>query len=175
MNLALQRRSCIQHMDTTAGKHNNTNRYINDFLYFVIKPWEGGLVYCSGVNVTRFSPIIKGRHGICSNHAIRGLQLVNFGVRDLGLARGAVIRPLRGNACAGIAPTQDIWYTERLLIESSPASFPDEVINYAVVNLVKKVTKACCLDDSDPPEGLTQPSELQAFLEALCRAYGGKA
>jgi hypothetical protein len=150
-------------------------KYINDFLYFVTRPdksRERVLIYCSGVNVSRFSPVTEGRHGIGSNPAIRGLQLVNFGVRDLALSKGATPRALRGNDCAGIAPTRDDWYTELLLIENAPGSFPDEMINYCVINLLKKIFKAS-MRELPLPDILLKADELQVFLESLCREYGG--
>ncbi len=151
--------------------------YKNDFLYFVIRPDEsrgkGALVYCSGVNIVRFSAITRGRHGI-GNPSMRGLQLVNFGVRALALAKGATPRALRGNDCAGIAPTKETWYTELLLIENASGSFPDEMINYCVINLLRKIFKACMLE-VELPDTLPAPGDLQDFLEPLCRKYGGES
>src|SRR5208337_840373 len=116
--------------------------YINDFLFFVINPdqsrGDGSYIYCSGADLFRFLPITKGRHGLASNPAMRGLQLVNMGVRDLALSEGVTITPAKGG-CAGIAHTSGGWYSERLLIEKAPGSFPEEVINYGVINLVKKI------------------------------------
>jgi hypothetical protein len=57
-----------------------TYDYINGFMYFVIRPdksrGDGTFIYCSGVNLFRFLLITKGRHGLGSNPAMRGLQLV---------------------------------------------------------------------------------------------------
>ena len=154
---------------------HDSSEYINDFLYFVIRPDKskgaGILRYCSGVNVSLFSPITKGRHGIGSNPSVRGLQLVNHGVRALALSRGATPKAFRGNDCAGIAPTKDTWYTEILLIENAPKSFPDEMINYCVLNLLRKISNACMLEVQLPCT-LLKAAELQAFIEALCREYG---
>ncbi len=67
--------------------------YKNDFLYFVIRPEESRgetiLIYCSGVNVSLFYPVTKGRHGRGSHPAMRGLQLVNHGVRGTGSLTGS--------------------------------------------------------------------------------------
>ncbi len=149
--------------------------YINEFLYFAISPDKSrsraALIYCSGVNVFRFLPITKGRHGIGSNPAMRGLQLVNLGVRALALSKGATPRAIRGNDCAGIAPTKDDWYTELLLIENAPESFPDEMITYCVETLLKKIFKACLLE-LQLPDTLLKPDELQVFVESLCVKYG---
>jgi hypothetical protein len=106
-----------------------------------------------------------------SNPAIRGLQLVNLGVRDLALSKGAVPRALRGNACAGIVPLTEQWYKELLLIEKAPESFPNEIINYCVINLLKKIVNSCLLNVK-PPETVFIPEELQAYIENLCKEFG---
>jgi len=152
-------------------------RYINDFLYFVIRPdLYGGkdvLIYCSGVNVSRFTPVTRGRHGIGSSPVVRGLQLVNLGVRDLALSRGATPRALRGNECEGIVPTKDTWYTERLLIENAPGSFSDEVLHYCVTNLLKKIFKAS-MRELQLPDAFPEADELQLFIEDQCKKYRGQ-
>src|SRR5208337_277925 len=116
--------------------------YINDFLFFVINPdqkmGDGSYIYCSGADLFRFLPITKGRHGLASTPAMRELQLVKIGVREMALTREPTIKPVSGD-CAGIAHTSGGWYSERLLIENAPASFPEEVITYGVINFVKKI------------------------------------
>jgi hypothetical protein len=149
--------------------------YRNEFLYFIIRPDESRgtdvWLYCSGVNASRFSPITRGRHGIGSNPATRGLQSANLGVRALALSRGAKPRALRGKECAGLAPIKDMWYTDRLLIEHAPDSFPDELITYAVTRLLTNIFKASLLE-VQLPDNLLNPDELQLFLETVCRNYG---
>ncbi|NTU43480.1 MAG: hypothetical protein HGA78_10635 [Nitrospirales bacterium] len=161
---------------SNGGSQKKTQSYINDFLYFVLRPDEsrepGALVYCSGINTTRFLPLTRGRHGLGSNPAFRGLQLVRHGIRDLALARGAKTRTIRGTDCAGIAPTMETWYTEIMLIENAPDSFAEEAIRYGVVELIKKIVKACMLQEVSLPEILLDPDELQAFIENLCTVYG---
>lgn len=148
--------------------------YINDFLYFVIRRdmsrGKDIYLYCSGVNIDRFHPVTSGRHGIGSNPALRGLQLVNHGVRALALSKGATPKRVRGNDCAGIAPTRDNWYTEVLGIENAPGSLPGEVIDYAVLNLLKKIFKACMLE-LQLPDTLPKAGELQELLEGICGKY----
>lgn len=151
--------------------------YINDFLYFVIRPdgkdrGNNAFLYCSGVNISRFLPITKGRHRLGQNPAEKGLQSVNLGVRSLALSRRATPRTIRGNDCAGIAPVKnDLWYSDLLLIENAPESLPDEIINYAVVNLLKKIFLACMVEEK-MPDDLLNPGELQTFIEAMCSKYG---
>ncbi len=161
--------------NSSVGGNRKGNEYINEFLFFVIRPDQSGnkgsYIYCSGADMFRFVPITKGRHGLDSNPAMRGLQSVNIGVREMALSQGVTIRPVPGD-CAGIAPTSGGWYSERLLLEKAPESFAEEVINYGVINLVKKIIKACTLMDA-APEILVEPDELQSFLESLCNKYQG--
>jgi len=149
--------------------------YANNFLYFVIKPattrGNGAFILCSGVNLSRFLPITKQRHGLASNPAMRGLQLVKIDITALALARGALPRIIRGNDCAGLTLTEEGWYTEILLIENMPVSFPAEAIDYCVMALLKSIFKACRLEVK-LPDTLPKPDELQLFIEGVCSAYG---
>ncbi len=155
-------------------KQKNPYEYINDFLYFVIKPEknsdEGLFIYCSGVNLIRFSPITRGRHGLFSNPTFRMLQLIKHSVSAIALSQGASPKTIQRNDCAGIAPTQETWYTEMLLIENAPDSLPEEIIKYCVIHYLRKLIKSCLLH-VDPPDTLLTPDELQAFLERLCSKY----
>jgi hypothetical protein len=149
--------------------------YVNDFLFFVIRPYkakgEDSLLYCSGVNVTRFLPLTKGRHGQGSNPVVRGLQLVRTGIFDMALKNGARAKKISGNECAGITPTMDTWYTEGIIIENAPERFADEAIRYSVIDLLVKISNALRLDE-EMPEYLLSPEDLQEFIEGLCRKYG---
>ncbi len=146
-------------------------RYITRFLFFVTKPIEDSLLYCSGVNVIPFLPITKGRHKAMNNPVIRGLQNVNLDIRDMALARGAEPITYNGPGCEGLSPTEDIWYTEQILFKNPPADFAREIIEYAVVHVLKKMDKAIMLN-AELPERALQPVELEAFLELLCHKYG---
>jgi len=152
------------------------HEYINDFLFFILKPdsSRGGntYLYCSGINIDRFLPITRGRHRPMSNPAIRGLQLVNLGVRALALAQGATPKAIQEAVCAGLVPSSDSWSTERLLIENVPRSLPDAIINYCVPELLKKIDKAIMLG-AKLPDKFLKSDELQTFLEEMCRKYGG--
>jgi hypothetical protein len=152
-----------------------SHQYANDFLYFVIKPAvgkdSGAFLLCSGVNLSRFLPITRRRHGLASNPALRGLELVKIGVCDLALAKGALPKIIRGNDCAGLTTTDEGWFTEALLVENAPKSFSEEVIGYCVMALLKSIFKACRLEVA-LPDKLPKPGELQLFIEGVCRTYG---
>jgi len=148
--------------------------YINDFLYFVVRQDEnrgqGALICCSGVNMERFAPLTKRRHGLGPSPAMRGLQIVKLGINSLALSAGATPKTLRGKDCAGVAPTKDSWYTELLLIENAPETFPEEIINYSVTRLIESIFKACRLE-LHLPDNLPGPDELQKIIELQCSKY----
>ena len=152
-----------------------TFSYINDFLYFVVRPdasrGKDALLCCSGVNLERFAPVTKGRHGLGSSPSMRGLQMVRLGVNALALSKGATQRTFRGKECAGLAPTSETWYTDVLLIENAPGSFSDEIITYSVFKLLDAIFKACRLELT-LPDKLPEPDALQQFIEEQCRKYG---
>jgi hypothetical protein len=154
-------------------------RYVNDFMYFVLKRdrkrGEHTFLYCSGVNLLGFLALTGGRHGLASNPALRGLQLVNLDIRALALSRGAMPKALRTKECSGEAPRTGEWYSETLLIENTPETLPEEVISHGSVTLVKKIAKACLLEHLSMPDEGTGPEELQSFIEALCSEYGRPA
>ena len=149
--------------------------YINDFLYFTMRTdksrGDGTFIYCSGVNLTRFLPITRGRHGLGSNPALRGLQIVKCGVRDLALSRSASPGTVRGLDCSAILPTDETWFRESLLIENAPINFPEEVVKFSVRDLLRSIFKACRLEMNLPDE-LPGPVELQHFIESAVRQYG---
>ncbi len=149
--------------------------YINKFLYFVIRPdnntFTNELLYCSGAHLYSFLPITKGRHRPMSNPVSRGLQLVNLGVRSLVLAHGAIPESVRGNVCDDSVPRGDGWYTENLIIRNASDPLPEKIINYAVMELLRKIDRAIMLG-AELPDTLLKPDELQVFIEDMCRKYG---
>ncbi|MBI5847337.1 MAG: hypothetical protein HZB31_05205 [Nitrospirae bacterium] len=144
--------------------------YINDYLYFVVRqaPERGSnaWVYCSGVNITRFSTLTRGRHGLSSNPVIRGLQLLKHNVSRLAISHGARPRLIRGRDCSGIAPTQEAWYSEILLVEDAPASLPAGIIALCTEDLFEKIIVSCCPEMKHPGRPLA-PEELQTFIAGL--------
>ena len=154
---------------------SKTHEYKNDFLHFIISPYKNGadntLLYCSAVDLYRFLPITKGRHRPMSNPAMRGLQLVNLGVRALALKKGATPKAVRTDECAGILPVREGLYKERLLIENAPESLPQEIINFCIPDLFSKISNSSLLD-CNLRGALPEPDKLQEFIEDLCRKYG---
>ncbi|MBF0338715.1 MAG: hypothetical protein HQL05_12905 [Nitrospirae bacterium] len=147
--------------------------YVNDFLYYVIRPDEkrgnNVLVYCSGVNVSRFLPLTAGRHRLGQNPAVKGLQSSNLEVRSFVLSRGATLRSVRGDDCSGIVTGNDLWNSELFLIENAPVSLPSEVVRFAVLNLLGIVLPACLPNVKLPPlpQEFPTPEQLQDYLQSL--------
>lgn len=148
------------------------HEYKNDYFYVVVRPEkkEGKdvLIYCSGINVTRFIPMLQGRLGLGNSPVISGLQLVKYDLCTLAHAKGAIPKEHYCNiACAGNVPTRELWYTEPLLIENPGSLTPEEIVDFAVRGIVKKIN-AASLSDNKLPDDLP-PAELQKHLEILCR------
>jgi len=148
------------------------HEYKNDYLYFVVrqdkKDDKDVLIYCSGINVTRFMPMLQGRLGLGSNPVISGLQLVKYDLCTLAHAKGALPREHYCNiGCAGNVPTRESWYTEPLLIENAGGLTPEEIVDFAVNGIVRKIN-AASLSDNKLPDNIPA-AELQKHLEILCR------
>jgi len=145
--------------------------YKNDYFYFVVRPEkkEGKdvFIYCSGINITRFLPMLQGRLGLGSNPVISGLQLVKYDLCTLAHATGAIPKEHYCNiSCAGNVPTRESWYTEPLLIENPGSLTPEKIVIFAVRGIVKKINTAS-LSANKLPDDLP-PAELQKHLEILC-------
>ncbi len=146
--------------------------YINDFLYFVVRPQKKEdkdvLIYCSGINLTRFLPLVQGRLGLGSNPIVSGLQLVKFDLCTLAISKGAEPKEHYCNIdCARIAPTREGWYTEPLFIEKPGELMPEEIVTFAVKSMIKRIN-AASLADRQIPDHLP-PDEMQKHIEAICR------
>jgi len=104
------------------------HEYKNDYFYFIVRPEKREekevLIYCSGINVTRFLLCCRaGWSGIkpCHKRASAGE------IRPLysGTYKGRYPKEHYCNiGCAGNVPTRESWYTEPLLIENPGSLTP---------------------------------------------------
>ncbi len=151
-----------------------TYKFVNDFFYFVVWPDESRgrdvLICCSGVNLDRFAPLTRGRHGLAVSPSMRGLQNTRIAISSMVLEKGARPKFIRGRDCAGIAPIEESWYTDLLLIENAPESLCDEIIRCGVAALIASIFRACRIPFL-LPEPLPAPDELQRLLEEQCRIH----
>lgn len=150
------------------------SEFFTDYFYFVVqhekKDGKDVLHYCSGVNITRFLPMLRGRLGLGSNPMISGLQLVKYDLCTLAISKGATPREnLRTSECAGMAPTRETWYTEPLVIENAANLSPDDAIKFCVNSLMKRIV-ATSLSGHKVPDSVLAPRDLQGHLELLCKA-----
>lgn len=151
-----------------------TYKFVNDFFYFIVQPDANRgpdvLICCSGVNLDRFAPLTRGRHGLAVSPSMSGLQNTRTAISSLALEKGARPRFIQGRDCAGIAPTQESWYTDLLVIENAPASFSEEIIRCGVTALIASIFKACRIP-FHLPDPLPSPDELQRLIEEQCRIH----
>ncbi|MBI5639156.1 MAG: hypothetical protein HZA17_01900 [Nitrospirae bacterium] len=152
----------------------NRHEYINDYIYFTVRAdkREGKdvLIYCSGINLDRFLPMTTGRLGLGSNPVLSGLKLVKYELCTLAISKDATPRDHCGHSdCFGIAPTKEAWYSEALLIENPGSLRPDEIIDFSVKGMVKRIVNTS-LSDHEVPGLPLEPYELQEHLDILCKA-----
>lgn len=148
--------------------------YINDFIYFTVRTGRRGdkdvLIYCSGINLDRFLPMTKGRLGLGSNPILSGLKLVKYDLCTMAISNGATPHDhCRHSDCFGIAPTNEAWYSEALLIENPGNLQPAEIIRFAVRGMLSRIINTS-LSDHKVPDLPLKPYDLQAHLEILCKA-----
>lgn len=167
-----------------------THKYINEYFYFVVKH-EGAegadvLHICSGVNMDRFYPILKGRYGIGGNPINSGLNLVNLDFCAQAHENGAtatiksgvriVYRPHETAEeapvwidCSGLAPTKEAWYTEQTRIDNASAIDDEALLRRGVMLMINKITSCTNLQLPAHVE-LPSPDEIQVYLDGLCLA-----
>ncbi|QWR77206.1 hypothetical protein [Candidatus Magnetomonas plexicatena] len=145
--------------------------YINDYLYFVLKPYNGtdreGWLYCSGVNVSRFIPLTQRKHRFAQNPAVKGLQSANLNVISFAIMRGAKPVLTKPRYCDGIIPVSpDMWRTEVLLIENATQAFLNELFEFTVKEFLR-LSLPLCFPDLKLPEEFLPPDKLQSYFESL--------
>ncbi len=143
--------------------------YVNDFLYFVIKPVEGKKhIYCSGVNITKFSPITKGRHRLGQNPAVKGLQTLNNDIRAIVIENRGTPETIKNLFCQQIKPLKDdLWYTESFLIRNYSLELGEQIKKFAPLELLKKMFRAMLINEPIPE--IYSSSELQEYLYNLSK------
>jgi hypothetical protein len=143
--------------------------YKNDFFSIVIRESEhrpGSYVFCSGLSLPRFNPIIWGRTGICSNAAFKGLQQLRADVSYFALQRGIVTKDA-GIPCNAETGQEHGWYQEAaLLIEDASPEAVQEILEFSARDLVQTILTAS-RPDVKMPAGPLAPEAMQRFLETV--------
>lgn len=150
--------------------------FISDFFYIVIKPVDNlKHIYCSGVNITKFSPITKGRHRMGQNPAVKGLQTLNNDIRAIIIENKATPETVKNLFCQHVKPIkEDLWYTESFLIHNYSEDLGEKIKKFAPQELFKKMFRAMLINEQIPeiftPEDFTQ--YLYSLSEKLSNIYG---
>lgn len=145
----------------------NKVEYVNDFMYFVIRPIdEKRHIYCSGVNITKFSPITKGRHRLGQNPAVKGLQVLNNDIRAIIIENKATPETIKNLFCQQIKPlNDDLWYTESFLIHNYSLQLGEKIKNFAPTELIRKMFRAMLINENISESLSSQ--EIQKYLYEL--------
>jgi hypothetical protein len=145
--------------------------YKNAFLYVVIReePTLGpdSCLYCCGINLSRFCRLSWRKAGICSNAAVRGIQLLRTHVSAFAAKQGMIVAKTKDIDAAPITPHGEGWYHEHPLRlgKTTPGKIR-ELLEFSVMDLVRTVL-VVCVPDARIPTGIPNSAEMQKYLEAL--------
>ena len=88
--------------------------YKNAFLYVVVREEPGlgpdSYLYCCGINLSRFCRLSWRKGGICSNPAVRGIQLLRTHVSAFAAEQGMIAAKTKDFDAASLAPHGHGWY-----------------------------------------------------------------
>jgi hypothetical protein len=145
--------------------------YKNAFLYIAIREEPGAgpgsyLFYC-GINTRWFCRLAWKKAGICSNPAVRGIQLLRTHVSRFAAEHGMIAEKAEGADLFAAAPRGDGWWNEDpLRIEGAAPERIRELLEFSVMDLVKTVLVVCVPDVQVPADFLDEAA-MQKFLESL--------
>jgi hypothetical protein len=145
--------------------------YKNAFLYVVIReePKLGpdSWLYCCGIHLPRFCRLAWRKAGICSNPALRGIQLLLTHVSAFAAKQGMIVTKAEGIDPASITPPGHGWYHEHpLRLEGAAPERIHELLEFSVMDLVKTVL-VVCVPDAPIPAAFPDAAALQKYLESL--------
>ena len=152
--------------------------YSNKFMYFIFGKDEANpaqWLYCSGVSTPRFLPITRGRHGLASNPAMRGLQITDLNLITQLNDRGGIAASVKGNPCDAHVPKVGDWYRQLLSINNVDEQVLKEVVDQCPLRLVSSIFKACMVADVVLPAVAPSAEEFEQFLAAVCEEYSKQA
>jgi len=148
--------------------------YKNAFLYVVIRE-EPGLgpdtgIYCCGINLSRFCRLSWRKGGICSNPAVRGIQLLRTHVSAFAAKQGMSVTKKIGINAALITPHGEGWYHETpLRLEKTTPDKIRELLEFSAMDLVRTVL-VVCVPDAKIPTAFPDAIAMEKYLESLSTA-----
>ncbi len=145
--------------------------YKNAFLYVVIReePRLGpdSYLYCCGINLSRFCRLSWRKGGICSNPAVRGIQLLRTHVSAFAAKQGMIASKEEDIDSSLITPHGEGWYHEHpLRLKRATPQKIRELLEYSVMDLVRTVL-VVCVPDAKLPTAFPDAVSMQKYLESL--------
>jgi len=145
--------------------------YKNAFLYVVIREETGGrpgsYMFFSGINTRWFCRLAWKKAGICSNPAVRGIQLMRTHVSRFAAEHGMIADNGEGVDIFAAAPGGDGWWNESpLRIEGATPEQARELLEFSVMDLVRTVL-VVCVPGTQVPAAFLDEAAMQKFLESL--------
>jgi hypothetical protein len=148
--------------------------YKNAFLYVVIREERGlgpdSYLYRCGINLSRFCPLSWRKGGICSNPAVRGIQLLRTHVSAFAAKQGMIVERAKDADPSPDTPHGEGWYHEHpLRIEHALPERIRELLEFSVMDLVRTVL-VVCVPDAQIPAAFSDAVAMEKFLESLAVA-----
>ncbi len=145
--------------------------YKNAFLYVVIREEPGrdpdSYIYCCGINLLRFCRLSWRKGGICSNPAVRGIQLLRTHVSASAAKQGMIATKAKNIDGAPITPHGEGWYHERpLRLKRAAPERIRELLQFSVMDLVRTVL-VVCVPYAQIPTAFPDAVAMQKYLESL--------
>jgi len=145
--------------------------YKNAFLYIVIRqePEQGpdNYIYCCGINLSRFCRLSWRKGGICSNPAVRGIQLLRTHVSAFASEQGMSVAKAKNSDGTSITPHGEGWYHERpLRFKQAGPEKIRKLLEFSVMDLLRTVL-VVCVPHVRMPAAFTNSAEMQKYLESL--------
>ena len=145
--------------------------YKNAFLYVVIreepKTGPSSYIFYCGINTRWFCRLAWKKAGICSNPAVRGIQLLRTHVSAYAAKHGMVAENAEGIDIFAVKGQGDGWWNEHpLRLEGATPEKIRELLEFSIMDLVKTVL-VVCVPDVKVPAGFLDEAAMQKFLESL--------
>ena len=146
--------------------------YKNAFLYIVIREepgaGPGSYLFSCGINTRWFCRLAWKKAGICSNPAVRGIQLLRTHVSRFAAEHGMIAHKAEGADVFAAAPRGgDGWWNEDpLRIEGAAPERVRELLEFSVMDLVK-IVLVVCVPEARVPAAFLDEAAMQKFLESL--------
>jgi hypothetical protein len=125
--------------------------------------------------MSQFLPITRGRHGLASNPAMRGLQLIDFHLSSACKDNGAHTAIVKGNPCDVYVPKEGDWYRQLLFIDDADEKLVKELVSHCPLKLAGSIFQACMVADFTLPAVTPPADEFERFLAAVCTEYSKQA